>query len=683
MNVVRSNDIPIYDLTVGKSLPEWLDERKRRTLVKKNEYLRRRIELLQEFDMPGVSDLIRISPDGEYIVATGTYKPRVKAYELRQLGLKFERCFDAEVRAFRLLGDDYAKMIFLQADRYVEIHAQGGKYYRLRIPKFGRDLEYHKGNCDVYFAGDGPSITRLNLEQGRFLSPLSDESDCSVSNDSIKINPIHQLIMVGSNDGKIRAWDHRVRKIVGALDIGSAVGIPSLAFRHNDGLNLAAGTMDGRILLYDIRSSKPLLEKDHMYERPIKKIKFHTTLDQVLSLDEKVLKVWDRNTGKPYAAIEGSVILNDFDIFPGSGLLVIANEQPKMQVHYIPNLGPAPKWCGFLDNITEELEESETTELYDDYKFLTREELDNLSLEHLVGTPLLRAHMHGYFIDVRLYRKAKSLVKPYTIDKFLKDKVRSKLDEQAEKRVKIHSNLPSVNKDLFLKLKDKEDTEEIKKSKKKPSDESLLKDDRFSSLFKDPRFQVDTTEEVYRLINPVVSKLGDSKRKKLEEKYQVVDENESEKSDISDLEYDSSSDEEQGKVWADEVRNVHKKLQIEKLEAKRREREEKLATKLSKISEASNNRPKFYEIKHGDSQSKAKHKNKSLEDRIKNEDGEVVRRHRDGHEMSFELKKSFSQLRREKEMKEHREERESVRRSASHLKKKKIAPKFWMGKRVN
>ncbi|CAB4067117.1 NOL10 [Lepeophtheirus salmonis] len=605
MNVVRSNDIPIYDLTVGKSLPEWLDERKRRTLVKKNEYLRRRIELLQEFDMPGVR----------------TYKPRVKAYELRQLGLK--------------LRD---------------------------VSMLKSDLEYHKGNCDVYFAGDGPSITRLNLEQGRFLSPLSDESDCSVSNDSIKINPIHQLIMVGSNDGKIRAWDHRVRKIVGALDIGSAVGIPSLAFRHNDGLNLAAGTMDGR---------------------PIKKIKFHTTLDQVLSLDEKVLKVWDRNTGKPYAAIEGSVILNDFDIFPGSGLLVIANEQPKMQVHYIPNLGPAPKWCGFLDNITEELEESETTELYDDYKFLTREELDNLSLEHLVGTPLLRAHMHGYFIDVRLYRKAKSLVKPYTIDKFLKDKVRSKLDEQAEKRVKIHSNLPSVNKDLFLKLKDKEDTEEIKKSKKKPSDESLLKDDRFSSLFKDPRFQVDTTEEVYRLINPVVSKLGDSKRKKLEEKYQVVDENESEKSDISDLEYDSSSDEEQGKVWADEVRNVHKKLQIEKLEAKRREREEKLATKLSKISEASNNRPKFYEIKHGDSQSKAKHKNKSLEDRIKNEDGEVVRRHRDGHEMSFELKKSFSQLRREKEMKEHREERESVRRSASHLKKKKIAPKFGMGKRVN
>ncbi|QQP37947.1 Nucleolar protein 10like [Caligus rogercresseyi] len=676
MNVVRSNDVPIYDLTVGKSLPEWLDERKRRTLIKKNEHLRRRIELIQEFDMPGVSDSIRISPDGEYIVATGTYKPRVKAYELRQLGLKFERCFDAEVRAFRMLGNDYSKMIFLQADRYIEIHSQGGKYYRLRIPKFGRDLEYHPGNCDVYFAGDGPSVTRLNLEQGRFLNPLTDESDYSTSNDSIKINPVHQLIMVGSNDGKIRAWDHRVRKVVGSLDIGSAVGISSLAFRHNDALNLAAGTSDGRILLYDVRSSKPIFVKDHMYERPIKKVKFHTTLDQVLSLDEKVLKIWDRVSGKPYTAIEGSTSLNDFDVFPGSGLIVIANEQPKMQVHYIPNLGPAPKWCGFLDNITEELEESESTELYDDY--------NSLSLEHLVGTPLLRAHMHGYFIDVRLYRKAKALAKPYTIDKFIKDKVKTTLDEQAEKRVKIKSHLPPVNKDLFLKLTDKEENKELKKSKKgkvSKEEESLLKDDRFSSLFKDPRFAVDTSEETYRLLNPVVSKLDDSKKKKLENKYQVVDEDSPSGSEKSDL--DSSSDEEEGQVWAEEVRKEHKKIQIEKVETQRREKAEKLAAKLSKISEAAErlNRPKFYEVKDAAQGSRGKSKHKSLEERIK---GEAAPRssHRDGHEMSFEASKSFSQIRREKEMKEHREERQAVRRSASHLKKKRIAPKFWMGKRI-
>ena len=60
-----------------------------------------------------------------------------------------------------------------------------------------------------------------------------------------------------------------------------------------------------------------------------------------------------------------------------------------------------------MDNITDEMEESEVSSVYDDYKFITKEELDDLGLEHLVGTKLLRAYMHGYFMNVRLYRKAR------------------------------------------------------------------------------------------------------------------------------------------------------------------------------------------------------------------------------------------------------------------------------------
>jgi len=43
--------------------------------------------------------------------------------------------------------------------------------------------------------------------------------------------------------------------------------------------------------------------------------------------------------------------------------------------------------------------------VYDDYKFLTRSELDGLGLSHLIGTDFVRAYMHGFFLDVRLYRK--------------------------------------------------------------------------------------------------------------------------------------------------------------------------------------------------------------------------------------------------------------------------------------
>ena len=50
---------------------------------------------------------IEISRDGRFVLATGTYKPRVRCFEVDQMAMKFERCFDSEAVAFKLLGDDY------------------------------------------------------------------------------------------------------------------------------------------------------------------------------------------------------------------------------------------------------------------------------------------------------------------------------------------------------------------------------------------------------------------------------------------------------------------------------------------------------------------------------------------------------------------------------------------------
>lgn len=63
----------------------------------------------------------------------------------------------------------------------------------------------------------------------------------------------------------------------------------------------------------------------------------------------------------------------------------MATEDKKMLTYYIPNLGPAPRWCSFLDSLTEELEEGETAAVYDDYKFLTVDELHDLGFGHLIG----------------------------------------------------------------------------------------------------------------------------------------------------------------------------------------------------------------------------------------------------------------------------------------------------------
>lgn len=48
-------------------------------------------------------------------------------------------------------------------------------------------------------------------------------------------------------------------------------------------------------------------------------------------------------------------------------------------------LGPAPRWCGFLDALTEELEENNQETIYDDYQFVTEKEVEALGLSHLIG----------------------------------------------------------------------------------------------------------------------------------------------------------------------------------------------------------------------------------------------------------------------------------------------------------
>ena len=119
MQVSTTNDVKIYNLSAGKSLPDWLTDRKKRQLVKNDIEVRKRIELIQDFEMPAVSDCLKISRDGQYVLATGIYKPRVRCYDLHNLGIKFERCLDSEVVGFEVLSEDYTKMVFLHCDRYV------------------------------------------------------------------------------------------------------------------------------------------------------------------------------------------------------------------------------------------------------------------------------------------------------------------------------------------------------------------------------------------------------------------------------------------------------------------------------------------------------------------------------------------------------------------------------------
>ncbi|XP_037749990.1 nucleolar protein 10 isoform X3 [Chelonia mydas] len=572
------------------------------------------------------------------------------------------------------------KIVFLQCDRYVEFHSQHGRYYRTRIPKFGRDFSYHYPSCDLYFVGASSEVYRLNLEQGRYLNSL--QTDAS-ENNVCDINPIHCLFATGTAEGKVECWDPRTRNRVGVLDCAlSSVtadteidGLPSIsALKFNGALNMAVGTSTGQVLLYDLRSSNPLIVKDHQYGLPIKSIQFQDPLDLIISADSRIVKMWNKDTGKIFTSMEPEHDINDVCLYPNSGMLLTANEDPKMNIYYIPVLGPAPRWCSFLDNLTEELEENPESTVYDDYKFVTRKDLENLGLAHLIGSPLLRAYMHGFFMDIRLYHKVKMMVNPFAYEEYRKEKIRQKIEETRAQRVQL-KKLPKVNKDLALKLIEEEEEQQPTRKKKQKNLPNILTDDRFKVMFENPDFQVDEKSEEFRLLNPLVSKISEKRKKKLkileQQEAQEQEEEEEPEGKPSDAESSETSDDEKG--WVEEVRKQRKLLRQEE-KVKRQER--------FKEGQQTTLKPQFLELKTGeefrsfkDSAKKQKLMKKTLGDRLKLEEKLGTLSVSDttvgSKQMTFKLKKSGQQKKQQEAEKQHHQERKNIRRSASHLKSKR------------
>ncbi|KAJ3357978.1 Nucleolar protein 10 [Entophlyctis luteolus] len=502
------------------AIPDWLAKRSKKSLKHDLEY-RSRIELIQDFEFPEASLKVKFTRDRKHIMATGVYKPQIRVFDLAELSMKFDRHTECENVAFEILTDDWTKSVHLQADRSVEFHSQYGMHYKTRIPKFGRDLAYYHPTCDMFFCGSSQEIYRLNLDQGRFLNPFM---TAGPAHNTIRINSAHGLIGVGGEDGNIEFWHPTQRRNLARLDVAKTLSsraedtfekfpeITALEF-HSDGLSFACGTATGHVLLYDLRMSQPLLVKDHQYGLPIKSLSFHPT-GNVVSADSKVVRLWNKNDGTLFTAIEPPHDINDVCIPDDSGLVVVANEGVQVQTYYVPQLGPAPKWCPFLDNLTEELEENPNgITLYDDYKFVTRKELSRLALDHLVGTNVLKAYMHGYFLDLRLYNKAKAIANPFEYEEFKKRRITEKLEKDRKTRIHATRKLPKVNAGFALRLMKEtgelagsdEDEDEKRNNKRKKKDAGLgaiKTDDRFKGLFEDEDYQIDENSSEWKLHHP-------------------------------------------------------------------------------------------------------------------------------------------------------------------------------------
>mmetsp|Transcript_63472 Transcript_63472/g.182194 ORF Transcript_63472/g.182194 Transcript_63472/m.182194 type:complete len:535 (-) Transcript_63472:80-1684(-) len=507
MQVTELNDVKVYNLSAGKSLPQFLEEaRKNNKSLRYNEDFRRRIDIIQDFEFNVTCGRVRVSPDGTYLAATGVYPPEVRIFDTRELGLKCSRGLHCEVVDFMFLSDDYRKLVYLLEDRTVEFHAQSGFHHRLRVPKAGRSMAYDAETCTLLVGGSSNEVVRLDLEVGTFVSPIPMKELEEVH--QVAVNPKLPVMSCAGDKGIVESYDlrdttQRLRSLqVCNPDTTDGGGHVTCCAYSPNGMHLAAGTSSGLVRVFDVRSSKPLAARDHMNGFAIRSLSFHirgpeSTDLLVGSADSKSVKIWEATTGKIAATVESPNTINSLTFFPNSGMFFTANDTTRIGVYFVPALGLAPPWCSFLDSMTEELEETSKKVVFDDYQFVATDELEQLGATELVGTKYLQPYMHGYFMDNRLHGKLKAAMDPFRFEEYRKERIRQKIDAKRTMRTRVKTNSKAVvNNTLHRELQvaaEEGDLEGASKKRKAAADRAkrLLAEDRFKNLFEDPDFAIE------------------------------------------------------------------------------------------------------------------------------------------------------------------------------------------------
>lgn len=369
--------------------------------------------LVQDLNFPDSCQRLKLSRDRLFLFGCGLHSPRIRCYELSQLGMKFERKCDSEIIEFQILSDDYSKIVCLCKHRSIIVQARYGTHSILRIPREGRDIAYLPFTACLVVVGSTAELNIISLAEGRFLTPINSRSPCI---NTCCYSPVHGLFACGGEKAILECFDMRAQKSVGYTNVArvtKASGEQLTSLRYgDDGLHVAAGTSSGSVIVYDLRSSHPLIIKDHMYKSAIIDIKIRkgfahgTPQKQIISSDVNIVKVWGLNDDKLHISIQPpkeAGRINDICVWPQAGLVMLGMESPDILPYFVPSLGPAPQWCSFLEDLTERVDLEAYTKSQENYKFLSRKDATKLGLFRTRGLRSLKAFMHGFLVDKKTY----------------------------------------------------------------------------------------------------------------------------------------------------------------------------------------------------------------------------------------------------------------------------------------
>jgi ribosome biogenesis protein ENP2 len=495
---------------------------RRKTSRKKLKASEQPLTVLQGGNFPVAATSLCVTPDEQYLVAAGIHKPSVKVFELGQVSCKFETYMSAEVYCIEALSDNWEKVAMLRADQNLHFTCHSGKFAEIRLPFRCRDMAYRWESCDLMLAGAAPLLGRLNLETGEYLAPLT-VPDEETSINCVTVGSSLPLIAAGCTNGTVACWDARAPgQPIGGVDLGEDAGEVTQLVMGEDGITLAVGTASGVVNLYDVRSSRPRLVCDQMNGSPIRKLIFHPTADGdslLLVADRDSMAFWSTtgSVARTRLTVTAPSPLNDVVVAQrGKGLFIAACEQEDLVMMHAPSLGPAPTWCSYLDAYVDEEADrlaeaaarsaaaagdpvgasdraaaaADARPVFKDYRFVPRDELASLGLDHLIGTTYLKPALHGYWIATKLYLKARTVAAPSEWAEWRAQRTRNRIEDGRGSRVDGLSRAAEAA-GVDPSLVDVTVNTDLVESR-------AAADDRFAAMFRDPEFAVDPDDDAYR-----------------------------------------------------------------------------------------------------------------------------------------------------------------------------------------
>lgn len=170
-----------------------------------------------------------------------------------------------------------------------------------------RCLTYNPFNCDLYIGSSSSSLYRLNLEVGKFQKSFGLSSECS---NKILLNPYLNCIYSGGENGVIDLIDFRQEELCGSVKVNEGQTITAMN-QFSNAYEFFVGSDEGLVYLYDIRSDKPVMRKEHPYGFPINSIEMHPLTKQLITTDKKCIRVSEKDSDELFFMYEPKHDINN------------------------------------------------------------------------------------------------------------------------------------------------------------------------------------------------------------------------------------------------------------------------------------------------------------------------------------------------------------------------------------